>query len=104
MVCDCCCYSCCSPPFCKALWCTIGQVCGGAVAYMVFSVAVFEGIQCCCSKIHRDDCFQHCCNCCDCKKNAVESEEVEPPNVHIMIRNPDGTMNLGTVSAPINLK
>jgi len=71
---------------------------------MVFSVAVFEGIQCCCSKIHRDDCFQHCCNCCDCKKNAVESEEVEPPNVHIMIRNPDGTMNLGTVSAPINLK
>ena len=98
MVCDCCCYPCCSPQFCEALWCTVGQVCAGTAAYMVVSICVFEGAQCIFIRI---DCPKY--NCC-CKKNTVECEEVEPPDVHIMIRNPDGTMNLGTVSTPINPK
>lgn len=77
--------------------CTVGQVCGGTIAYMVVSVVVFECVQ------YRDYFSIHyCCKCCETK--TVESEDdVQPPTVHIMVRNPDGTVQLGTVSKVNNV-
>ena len=78
------------------------MVCGGVAAYMVLSITVVEGVQCCCNPYRQyevyytcEQCCKKCKACCRKKKNVV-IKPVEEPSVHIMIRNPIGPMTLGT--------
>ena len=103
---DCCrcCRCCCTAQFCEDLWTTVGIMCGGVIVYMVGSIVVVETVQWCCNPYRQyacyiscDQCCKKCKKCCRKKKN-VDIIPVEAPSIHIMIRNPDDKLTLGTPS------
>lgn len=119
-----CCYCCFSPTFCEQAAITCGLICGGVVVYMIGSVIIIETCQFCCHPYFHEECISTCdrCNtscplyyalcvetsyrkckqCCKICKRVVRKKKnivitpVEAPSVHIMIRNPDNTLHLGT--------
>lgn len=116
-----CCYCCFSPTFCEQAGITCGLICGGVVVYMIGSVIIIETCQFCCHPYFHEECIstcehynetcklyyvacvqnycQKCCTLCKRvtrKKKNVVIKPVEVPSIHIMVRNPDTSFQLGT--------
>ena len=109
--CDCSCCPCyciqcptCPPNCCDDPCClTFAYVSAGVAIYITTSITIAETCHCVCYPNHRNQVckkIQHCCttcrNCCVCKKN-IDIAPVDVPQIHIMIRNPDESLQLGTV-------
>lgn len=104
-----CCCTCFGSPSCAhAMLCTVGQMCIGVAVYMSCGIMCAECVQCCCYPRHGRTVADACKESCFCKffsrenTNDANQEETEPPKIHVMIRNPDGSLNLGTVPTPGN--
>lgn len=103
-----CCYCCCTAHFCEQFGITCGLICGGVVAYMTGSMVIIECCQLCFNPYRRHEvkhiwkaCSKPCQICCKKCKSVVRKKKnvvitpVEPPDVHVMVRNPNNTFQLG---------
>ena len=108
----CCCIHCCTSHFCREYFIVVGLVCGGVIVYITGSIVIFETCQLLIDRSSREElclfCQQECKKCIKCcvKNNNVTVSPLEPPLVHVMIRNsdhvmvcnPDNSIVLGTES------
>lgn len=93
-MCNDCCYCFCSKHFYDQFCCTLVTICGGTVVYVTAGICIFESIKCCCNQLEENHICKKCKACCRKDKNVI-IQPVEAPSPHVIIRNPDESIQLG---------
>lgn len=99
--CSCCCgimQYCCSEACCFPLLKTAGIMFGGTIVFMCGGYVTASTVECCCNPYNHEKLCKQCKRCIPCKQVVVQPvEDGKPPPNIVMVRNPTGPLQLGTV-------